>query len=142
MSYRNAVRDIATGSCWQSGDGAIVSVVQAVAHHVIVRDGGRRAEMPETEFRARFAPVYDRERIRAQFTMSLANLGDFRVYWLPDYKRIVCRSVCCRRQFRVPSGALLVGTYGEPCAPSTFFQALDELIAGSRVLTQQVQACD
>lgn len=82
----------------------------------------------ERDFRARFAPIYDRAAIRSQFSMSLANLGEFRVYWLPEPRRIMARSVSCTRQFRVPPGAELVGVYSAPCRTDAFFDDLDDLI--------------
>ena len=60
--------------------------------------------------------------------MSLANLGEFRVFWLPGHRRILCRSVSCRRHFAIADGALIVGTFANPCKPGEFFEALDEVI--------------
>lgn len=123
MSYRNAIHDIAPGSLWACESGFVRVMVAAAGH---VSFGGM--VMHERAFRAAYAPLYDRAAIRQQFTMSLANLGEFRVYWLPSLRRIVVRSVSCRRQFRVPDDAILVGTYSDACPPADFFAALDEII--------------
>ena len=128
MSYANAIRDIAPGSIWTSGE-VMVTVACAAAGYVVARLAGKLDTLPVANFRAIFRPLYDREQVRQQFSMSLANLGEFRVYWLPEHRRILARSISCRRQFRVPDAAILVGTYGDPCEPAVLFRDLDELLA-------------
>lgn len=127
MSYRNAIADIPVGSLWEAGE-QFARVAGAAATVVTVTIAGRTETYTEAEFRERFQPLYDRAAVRQQFTMSVANLGEFRVFWLPAERRIVCRSVACSRQFRVPEGARLVGAYAAPCSVTTFFEDLDELI--------------
>lgn len=141
MSYRNAIPDISPGSLWRGPMGAVAVVASAAARHVSWRWSATGqpvvivpAAFPagfcfdERTFRTHFAPLYDREKVRSQFTMSLANLGEFRVFWLPDLGRIMVRSVSCQRQFRVPDGALIVGTYSAPCKAEDFFEALEAVI--------------
>lgn len=128
MSYANAIRDIASGSLWLGVNGCQVAVIQAAAGHVSFRRAILAELVPEREFRASFRPLYDRERIRSQFTMSLANLGEFTVYWLPEQRRILCRSVSCSRRFAVPEAAVRVGVYAEPCDVGDFFGDLDAMI--------------
>lgn len=133
MSYRNAIPYIAPGSLWEGPNGRPIRVIQAAAHHVAIDTGESTEVLWEAAFRYIFRPLYDREKIRSQFTMSLANLGAFRVFWLPKLRRIMVRSISCERQFRVPEEAQLVGTFAAPCRTEDFFEALDELIAGPRV---------
>lgn len=139
MSYANAIRDIAPGSLWRDSFGNVASVISAAAGHVrwlwrgqetviVPQRWPRGSLLHERIFRETFSPLYDREKIRSQFTMSLANLGEFRVFWLPDLGRIMVRSVSCQRQFRVPKGALIVGTYSAPCKAEDFFEALEAVI--------------
>lgn len=130
MSYRNAIPDILPRSTWIALTGERVLVTSAAARHVVFRTQGpeRGGVLHERDFRARFEPVYDRAGIRSQFTMSLANLGEFRVYWLPAHRRIMARSISCTRQFRVPPGAELVGVYSNPFKTEAFFDDLDDLI--------------
>lgn len=130
MSYRNAIADISPRSTWIAPSGERVLVTSAAARHVVYHCAGpaRGGVLHERDFRARFAPIYDRAAIRSQFSMSLANLGEFRVYWLPEPRRIMARSVSCTRQFRVPPGAELVGVYSAPCRTDAFFDDLDDLI--------------
>lgn len=136
MSYRNAITDIPPGSTWIDRDGRIATVRQAAARCVVYSTSGALRPLlagilettHETQFRARWAPLYDRAAIRSQFTMSLANLGEFRVFWLPELRRIMARSISCTRHFKVPEGALLVGVYSNPCRTDAFFDDLDELL--------------
>lgn len=128
MSYRNAIPDILPRSTWIAADGLRATVRCAAARHVSFASPFGPMILHERDFRARFEPVYDRACMRQQFTMSLANLGRFRVYWLPEHRRIMARSISCIRQFRVPPGAELVGVYTSPCRPDQFFDDLDDLI--------------
>ena len=130
MSYANAIRDIAPGSVWVSfflNWTARIDVAAGGWVRFTPKDGAPQL-YSEREFRFRFLPLYDREKIRSQFTMSLANLGEFRAYWLHDLAKIMVRSVSCQRQFRVPEGARLVGTWSAPCKVEDFFEALDAVI--------------
>lgn len=137
MSYVNGIPDILPRSTWIGPDGTRASVIAAAARHVVFTRFSPIVPRPlltvpetlhEIEFRTRFEPVYDRAGIRSQFTMSLANLGTFRVYWLPEHRRIMARSISCTRQFRVPPGAELLGVYSAPCKSEAFFEDLDDLI--------------
>lgn len=131
MSYANAIRDISPGSLWLEADFGIVLVLCAAAGYVSWRPlmlGAPRSLTPADPFRAVFEPLYDRERVRSQFSMSLANLGEFTVYWLPEARRIMCRSVSCSRRFSVPDDAVRIGVYAEPCDVGSFFGDLDDAI--------------
>lgn len=128
MSYRNAIPDIATGSIWLGVNGCQVTVLQAVARHVLIRREVMPELLHERDFRAAFEPIYDRERARQQFTMSLANLGEFRVFWSPGVRKVVARSTSCRREFRVPQDAVLVGRYRTPAKADAFLEDLDCVI--------------
>jgi hypothetical protein len=140
MSYRNAIPDIFPGSIWLGLNGCQVVILTAAARHVLIQRHILRELLHERDFRAVFVPLYDHEQVRQQFTMSLANLGEFRVYWVPSHRRVLMRSISCRRQFRVPDGATLVGTYGEPCAPAVLFRDLDRLLAPHAPERQEVTA--
>lgn len=140
MSYRNAIRDIPPGSLWSADGLGQIRVLFAAAGHVSWRRAGGW-DLPisttsEGAFRAVFAPLYDRAKVRSQFCMSCANLGEFRVYWLPAHRTIMARSVSIRRRFTVPDDAVLVGVYSAPCPASHFLEDLDDVIAkvGSAVM--------
>lgn len=137
MSYRDAIADIPPRSTWIAPDGTRASVIAAAARHVTFTRvspivPGPLLAFPETlherAFRSAFQPAYDRAALRQQFTMSLSNLGEFRVFWLADRRRIMVRSISCTRHFAIPEGAMLVGVYSNPCKPDAFFEALDEVI--------------
>lgn len=129
MSHRAPIRDIVAGSTWNNRDGTSIVVHDTAERYVQFTDAlGARFLVPEGEFRARFTPIYDRQGLRSQFQMSIANLDRFHVYWIADEGRILARSIGCRRQFQIPAGAKLVGLYSHPCTPEAFFDDLDELI--------------
>ena len=136
MSYRGAIPDIPPGSTWIDCAGARStvrsSVIDPARYVCFTRENGARPLRLETvhenDFRREWSAIYDRAAIRSQFTMSLANLGEFRVFWLPEHRRIMARSVSCTRHFKVPPGALLVGVYSTPCKTDAFFDDLDELL--------------
>lgn len=141
MSYRNAIPDIARGSLWVDETETLVSVVVAAAGWVTIRTGDRTLVLRAADFRRRLVPRYDRERIRSQFSMSLANLGDFRVFWLDDPARIVCRSISCSRHFAIPAGAREVGIYSQaPGVVATFFEDLEELLRGLQTTAAAARA--
>ncbi len=149
MSYANSIPDILPRSTWIGPDGTRASVISAAARHVTFTRVSPIVQRPlltlpetlhERDFRARFFPIYDRAAIRSQFTMSLANLGEFRVYWLPARRRIMARSISCTRQFRVPPGAELVGVYSNPFKTEAFFDDLDDVIR--RIESAHVPARD
>lgn len=72
----------------------------------------------------------ERTRIRSQIWCCLANLGEFRLFWVPGFRRIVARSVAVRRHFRVPDGAHLVGHYAEGTTMAVIFADLEDVLAG------------
>lgn len=133
MSYANAIRYIPPGSTWGDGEGRLAVVLQAAAGFVsfVLRGPAiARAHVErEAAFQARFRPLYNRPRVRSQFSMSCANLGEFRVYWLPEHRTIMARSISCRRRFTVPDSAIMVGVYSAPCAAAQFLEDLDDVIA-------------
>ncbi|MGE0583461.1 MAG: hypothetical protein AB7P31_15165 [Steroidobacteraceae bacterium] len=68
-------------------------------------------------------------RLRQQVSCSLVNLGEFRLYWLPEKRRVVTRSVTVRRRFGVPEGAVLVGKFSPPITQAEVVRDLAELVA-------------
>ena len=131
MSYRDAIRDIPAGSTWIDAAGRLATVRTAAARHVSFVCPIGPMTLHESEFRRAFSPLYDRQAVRSQFSMSLANLGEFRVFWLPRLRRIMCRSISCTRHFAIPEGALEVGTFSGPCTSADFFEALDFVVLRS-----------
>ncbi len=140
MSDRaNPAADILPRSIWEPTGPAIVPLIaRSPRIRVLSTAGGyvryvRGDEgvvlVHHFEFRRWFQPLYDRRAVRSQFTMSLANLGEFRVFWLPALRRIMARSVSCTRQFAIPAGAVLVGTYSHPFRADAFLDDLDCAIA-------------
>lgn len=140
MSYRDAIRDIPPGSTWIAPDGRLATVRTAAGRHVSFASPLGALTLHEIQFRASFQPVYDRQAIRSQFSMSLANLGEFRVFWLPHLRRIVCRSISCTRHFRIPEGSLEVGTFSDPCKMADFFEALDFVVLRALEATAEGKA--
>lgn len=128
MSYRDAIRDIPTGSTWIDAAGRWATVRTAAARYVSFVADGSRGTVHESEFRRAFSPLYDRQAVRSQFSMSLANLGEFRVFWLPEHRRIMARSISCTRHFAIPEGAREVGVFSGPCKMADFFEALDFVV--------------
>lgn len=133
MAYARRIRDIQQGSIWiDADDGSQVIIVSAGNAYVQFMRGRDRIEIFYIEhFRRRFTPYYDRAKVRSDFSMRLANLGTFRVYWLPCARKIMARSIGCTRQFAVRAGAQLVGTYSAPCDPEAFLADLDDVIRRS-----------
>lgn len=140
MGYLNAIPDIIPGSIWTGEHGEGVRVISAAAKTVVyyalpgfivplLRGSALPLTMPEAEFRAKFRPLYDRAKLRSQFQMSLANLGEFKVFWNDDPTRFIARSISCTRHFAVPESARYVGTYADPCAAESFFDDLDEMLS-------------
>ncbi len=125
MSYRNAIPDILPGSIWIGREGERVTVIQAAAHHVVIR----AAVMHERDFRDAFSPLYERREMKSQFSMSCANLGEFRAYWIGDPARFLARSVSCQRKFSIPARAIEIGLYVAPFDPEAFLADLDCVLA-------------
>ena len=71
----------------------------------------------------------ERATIRQRISAALANLGEFRLFWSPRHRCVVVRSVAVGRRFRVPEGALLVGTYAAGIPTRDVLADLEELIA-------------
>lgn len=71
----------------------------------------------------------ERETIRSRIATAQATLGGFRLYWLPEHRAVTARSLSCSRQFRVPDGALLVGTYSSGISAAEVVRDLDDVIA-------------
>lgn len=61
--------------------------------------------------------------------MSLANLGVCMLYWVPAQRRITARSLCVTRHFKLPPGAVLIGTYASPFPALTVLEDLQDLLA-------------
>lgn len=131
MSYRNSIRDISPGSLWIDEYGELVTVAHAAAGYVLLPvrcEGEHFTIIPERRFRLTHSPAYAREGVRSQFTMSLANLLELTAYWLPERRKLVCRSRNARRRFSVPPAAERIGDYGYPCSTESFFDDLHSLL--------------
>lgn len=70
----------------------------------------------------------ERKRIRSQVSCSLVNLGAFKLFWLPSWRRILARSLSVTRHFRVPSEAQLVGEYEHGIPAADIVRDLEELL--------------
>jgi hypothetical protein len=77
----------------------------------------------------------ERATIRQRASAALANLGEFRLYWVPKHRCITARSLSVRRRFRIPRGAVEVGLYSS--AGSRARDILDDL---SELLARLTQA--
>lgn len=141
MAYANPIRDMRRGDIW-------IEIANPIAHVVIVsagnkyvefmREGGKLEVWYDVHFRARFAHIYDRAAIRAQFQMSLANLDSFHAFWCPQAKRLFARSTArapeasyaaARGSPPLPQSAIHVGTYSNPFPADAFLGDLDAVIA-------------
>jgi hypothetical protein len=67
--------------------------------------------------------------IRSRISMTLANLGECRIYWHVTERRILARSVYVGRKFHVPACAALVGTYRHGVASTDVLDDLADLIS-------------
>lgn len=78
----------------------------------------------------------ERRTIRSRIAMTLANLQQADIYWLPSLRRITGRSLQAhhRRPHVVPSDAILLGRY---CHPLPACVVLDDLCD---MLTQEAAA--
>lgn len=128
MDHANAAADILPGSVWESL-GVRVKVLSTAAGYVRYRQDVGLGLQHHAAFRRAFRPIYDRRAVKSQFSMSCANLDQFHAYWLPSAKTLVARSIACRRRFRVPPGAIHVGTYANPCSADAFLDDLDCVLA-------------
>jgi hypothetical protein len=71
----------------------------------------------------------ERRTIRQRISAALANLGEFRLFWSPRHRRILARSVAVGRHFRVPDGAVLVGTFAHGIPTRDVLADLEETLA-------------
>lgn len=69
-----------------------------------------------------------REAIRKAIACAQANLGTFRLYWLPSHGRVAARSVSVTRHFRVPEEAVHVGIYAAGISASEIVRDVLEVI--------------
>lgn len=141
MAYAQPTRDIRTGEIFiDRRDGSRVIIVAAGNHYVEFMRGCDHIEIfYERHFRERFAATYDRARLRSQFSMSLANLDSFHAFWCPASQKLFARSAgravedaykpSRGRGGALPRTARYVGTYSNPCSPSTFLENLDDHLA-------------
>lgn len=135
MSYRDAIPDIVPGSIWLRTDGGPrARVIAAASRHVVYRDAEGAIRQPsqllhENAFRATFLPLYGRREMKSQFSMSIANLGEFRAYWIGDPGRFLARSVSCQRKFSIPARAIEIGLYVAPFHSDSFLADLDCVLA-------------
>lgn len=69
--------------------------------------------------------------LRSRISMSLANLGECRFYWLPGPRRLAARGQFVRRRFRLPADAVPLGTgpYAQGIGSGDVLADLAELLA-------------
>lgn len=68
-------------------------------------------------------------RLRSRISMTLCNLREARLYWLPDRHKLVARGVGCVKRQRLPDGALLIGIYSHPMPAQAVVDDLLDLLA-------------
>lgn len=129
MTYRNRITDIGPGSLWVSPKGERVRVIETADHYVRFEHSAGSVLAHEREFRKAFAPLYDREKLRSQFSMSLTNLGEFTAYFSQDTGKLMARSPTCSKKWPIPPGAILIGSYAHPCSPESLFDDLNDALS-------------
>lgn len=128
--HANAAADILPRSIWEAQDGERVRVLDTGGGYVAyVKANGAARHVHHRTFRREFQPLYDRRAVKSQFSMSCANLAEFRAYWTPGARKMVARSVSCQREFRIPADAILIGLYAHPFNADQFLADLDCVIA-------------
>lgn len=131
MSYASTIRDIPKRSIWVDADGTRVVIVVAAEGYVsFVRAKGEKPQtIHEQAFRARFESLYDRAALRSRFSMSLANLVEFRAYWVPSQRRVITRGIASTKPWPIPPDSEFIGRYAHPCSSEDFIEDLDNVIA-------------
>lgn len=140
----SAVADISPRSTWEArgGTGARVRVIAAASGYVTFgATGCLPVTLHHVEFRRQFEPLYDRRKVRSQFSMTLANLGEFQVFWIPGRRTIAARSVGCSRRFALPAGAVSVGVYAQPFDSEEFLGDLDDVLAKLEASRRHAGGC-
>ena len=128
--HANPAADILPRSIWEAQDGERGRVLGTAGGYVRYRLGDAAAMVAHhLTFRRAFALIYDRRAVKSQFSMSCANLAEFRAYWTPGARKLVARSVSCQREFRIPADAILVGLYAHPFNADAFLADLDCVLA-------------
>lgn len=128
--------DIALGALWRGHGGGTARVLGIDAGYVrFMKDDGAVEHLHQWLFRERYVAPYDAKRCRSQFSMSLANLVSFHVFWSPMMKRMFARSsnvppsdcaVAARGRPALPADAVFIATYAEPATPEQFFEDLND----------------
>lgn len=77
--------------------------------------------------------VQERSRLARNFTARLCWLEHVHVYWIAERRDIAARTVSAAREFRLPRGARLVGTYSHPFPSAEFLGDLDDLLEQIRI---------
>jgi hypothetical protein len=136
MAYASPIRDVVRGTIWRDRrTAALVIIVGAGNRYVDYLPGGRNAK-PVTvwdgEFRKHFEPIFLPAREKRQFSMRLANLCNFHVWWRKDRRKVVARSVARSRDYALNADdAVFVGTYAQPCDPDRFIEDLHDAVRRS-----------
>jgi hypothetical protein len=145
MAHRqHAASDIVPGSAWPCASGVgCAHVLSSAAGYVgfLFTDGAVQAEerLHHDEFRRLYVAPYDARAVRSWFSVCVANLQSFHVFWLPAARKLYARST--RRSVQdafkpsrgrggaVPQGAAYIGTYADPCTTEAFLGDLHDALA-------------
>lgn len=127
--HANPASDILPRSVWMDADDVRVIVLSTAGGYVRFHALGAPVLMHHFAFRRLYQPLYDRRAMKSQFSMTCANLGEFRAYWFGDPGRFLARSVSCQRKFAIPANAVEIGLYAAPFNPDAFLADLDCTLA-------------
>jgi hypothetical protein len=136
MDRENPARDILLRSYWESA-GRRVQVLSTGGGHVRYWDGCAAEILHHSQFRTRFKPVYDRNAMRSQFSMSLCNLEEFHAFFSPSVRRFFARCVSrspeqsfapSRGASALPKDSIFVGTYAKAFSPADFLDDIDAIV--------------
>jgi hypothetical protein len=71
----------------------------------------------------------ERRRIRSRVAMLLANLGPFRLFWLPGARRVAARSLIAAKIWPLPADARLIGQYAHGVGSVAVLADLEDLLS-------------
>lgn len=139
MARDTGAADITVGALWLGRIDGSARVLTVTAGYVRFMDtDGEPQVMHQHQFRRQFVQPYDARRLRSQFTMSLANLGSFHLFFSRSLGRIFARNPTldlddCRTASRgrpaLPPDAEYVNTYTEPVRTDALFDDLNDVLA-------------
>lgn len=134
--------DITRGSICEAApgcSGGAARVLAVSAGYVrFARSEGCIEILHHALFLQRYVPIFEARQVRSQFSMSLANLSNFHVFFSRCQRRIFARSAkvpiescagAARGRPALPADAVYVGTYSDPVSPDDFFSDLHDAIA-------------